>query len=126
MVAWLGYKQGYVEFDRDKRITGKSQYSFGHRIDLARAGILSFSNAPLRLAIYMALISGLLAICLIGYGICMEYLRQINTTLWLIPSVIILIVGTMQLICIGIIGEYIGLLVEEAKDRPLYLVTEII
>ena len=125
MFAWVGFKSTDVFYDRKARIAGKTTWNYFKLFNLAIEGITSFSSAPLRLAMYL----GLGVACL-----SMTYAAVVifKTLVWGesvagYPSLMValLFLGAMQLICIGIIGEYLGRVYEESKGRPIYLVKSI-
>lgn len=122
--AWLGFKQTAIVFDRPGRFAGETKYSFARLVGLATDGILSLSKAPLRLATYMGfIVSG--ASFLLGVFFAIQ---QITGTAhaargWASTIVVVLFLGGVQLICIGVIGEFIGRVYDEVKQRPLYIVS---
>lgn len=125
MFAWVGFKSTDVFYDRKARVAGKTTWNYFKLFNLAIEGITSFSSAPLRLAMYL----GLGVACL-----SMTYAAVVifKTLVWGesvagYPSLMValLFLGAMQLICIGIIGEYLGRVYEESKGRPIYLVKSI-
>jgi len=120
--AWIGFPTSEVAYERDPRYSGTSKFDFLKLLNHAIDGITSFSTMPLRIATYLGLVVSLLAFT---YGIAIV----IRTALYgdpvagfptLIASILFL--GGVQLLCIGIIGEYVGRIYGEAKQRPLYLV----
>jgi len=133
MRAWVGYKQIGIPCDRAKRLSGKPAYTFSKMIKLSLDGIFSFSNAPLRLISY----SGFLVFFLAVIGTLVSLFQKIITALHLEgrisewsgfnPIVLsVLFIGGLQLIGIGIIGEYIGRIFNEVKQRPMFLIKETI
>lgn len=124
MVSWVGFNQAAVLYRRAPRFAGKSKYPLFKMIRFAVDGVLSFSFAPLRLAIWI----GFLAIGLAIAGIVYAVLLRLYTTDWVRGwasiFVAVLFMGGVQLISIGIIGEYIGRIYGEVKQRPLYFVQE--
>ncbi len=122
MVSWIGFSQTGIEFNRAKRFSGKSKYSTVSMIRLAVDGLLSFSFFPLRIASLLGIITAFGAIVFIFYTI---YLKTYGSTVkgWSSTIVIILFLGSIQLIAIGIIGEYLGRIYEEVKRRPLYVIS---
>jgi glycosyltransferase involved in cell wall biosynthesis len=123
--AWIGFPTSKVAYERDPRYSGKSKFDFLKLLNHAIDGITSFSTMPLRIATYLGLLVSLLAFT---YGIIIV----IRTTLHgdpvagfptLIASILFL--GGVQLLCIGIIGEYVGRIYGEAKQRPLYLIEDV-
>jgi glycosyltransferase involved in cell wall biosynthesis len=126
MVPWLGYKSISLEYDRAKRFAGETKYPLSKMLSFATNAILSFSSKPLTLAIRL----GLVTICTgILSGIYMLYLKIFtNTPIPGLTAVLLSIVifSGVQILLIGIIGEYIARIFEEIKARPLYLVSETI
>ena len=122
--AWLGFRQTAILFDRPARLAGETKYSFGRLIGLATDGILSLSKAPLRLATYMGfIVSGVSFLLGVFFAI-----QQIMGTAhaargWASTIVVVLFLGGVQLICIGVIGEFIGRIYDEVKQRPPYVVS---
>lgn len=124
--AWVGFKQIGVEFDRPARFAGKPQMSLGRLIQLALDGIFSFSNVPLRVAVYVGLCSALVAFAG-GLFVIYEKLFTDKAILgWASTIVSITFLGGLILMTLGIIGEYIGRIYDEVKQRPLYVVGEMV
>lgn len=124
MVAWTGFNQTGVKFKRDERGAGKTKYSYSKSIELALAGITSFSFIPLRLATYLGLIVSGLSFLYGIYVLYLKFIRGMTVQGWASIMVTVLFLGGVQLITLGIIGEYIGRLGEESKQRPTYVVKE--
>ena len=124
--AWVGFKQIALEFDRDARYAGEVKYTFAKSFALAINGLVSFSSVPLRLSTYLGLFSAVLAIVM---AILVLYWRIFipNSTLTGFATIAIAIffLGAVQLISIGILGEYVGRIYEEVKHRPLYTLSEV-
>jgi polyisoprenyl-phosphate glycosyltransferase len=124
MRAWAGFRQIGVEYDRGARYAGKAQMSFRRLMELALDGIFSFSQAPLRMAIYIGLASSA-ASFLGGTFVLYEKLFTDRAILgWASTIVSIAFLGGMILMTLGIIGEYIGRIYDEVKQRPLYVIQE--
>lgn len=122
--AWVGFKQTAVLYERGARFAGKPQMSFGRLLHLAMDGIFSFSNVPLRLAVYVGLISAVFAFAG-GLYVLYEKLFTDKAILgWASTIITITFLGGLILITLGVIGEYIGRIYDEVKRRPLYLVSE--
>ncbi len=123
--AWVGFRQTAVHFERDPRFAGEVKYTFGKSWALAIDGIISFSRVPLRLATYLGLLSAGMALLMI---LLVIYWRLIDPHSPLIGFTLITLamffLGSVQLICIGILGEYIGRIYEEVKGRPIYTLKE--
>ena len=124
--AWVGYRQTAVQFERDPRFAGKEKYTFGKSWALAINGIVSLSKVPLRVATYLGMVSAVTALVMI---LLVLYWRLFDPASPLIGFTLITIalffLGSVQLFCIGILGEYIGRIYEEVKGRPIYTVKEI-
>ena len=124
LFAWIGFKQKAVHYKRDPRRAGKSKWSYWRLWNFALDGITSFTIAPLKISTYVGTITALSAF---GYGIYMviETLLHGNEVPGY-PSliVIILMLGGIQLVAIGILGEYLGRIFNETKQRPLYFINE--
>jgi dolichol-phosphate mannosyltransferase len=125
MISWVGFDQRPLPFHRGSRVGGKTRYSIGRLTALAVDAITSFSIRPLRLAIAMALLSMPLAIVLTVY-IIGGWLLGLSVQGWASVMMVVVMFGTAQLIILGIIGEYLGRLYMAAKNRPLYIVSEVL
>lgn len=124
LFAWIGFKQKAVYYQRNARYEGESKWNYRHLWSFALDGITSFTIAPLKISTYIGLVTALGAF---GYGIYMviETLIHGNEVPGY-PSliVIILILGGIQLVAIGVLGEYLGRIFNETKQRPLYFINE--
>ena len=121
--AWLGFRQTAIVFERPARFAGETKYPFRRLVGLATDGVLSLSKAPLRLATYMGFIVSAASFVL---GVFFA-IQQLTGTAhaargWASTIVVVLFLGGVQLICIGVIGEFIGRIYDEVKQRPLYVV----
>lgn len=125
LVAWGGYPAEYVYFNREKRLTGETHYTLSRMLNFALEGIISFSTKPLRLASYLGFVSSGLGFLGIIYAIVGKFFHPINwVTGWTALFVGIMFVGGVQLLTIGIIGEYISRIYIEIQKRPQYLIKE--
>jgi dolichol-phosphate mannosyltransferase len=124
LVAWTGHKSKSIEYIEDKRIWGTSKYTFANMLKLAIDAITSFSTFPLRIAsivgIFMAMTSGLYGLYVVVTWI---YNREVILG-WSSVILSVLFIGGIQLVILGIVGEYIGKIFLETKRRPLYLIGE--
>ncbi|OAK36711.1 glycosyltransferase family 2 protein [Bacillus wiedmannii] len=124
MFSWIGYNKKEILFDRDPRAAGETKWNYFKLMDLAIEGITSFTTAPLRLASFMGFTVSFLAFIYMIWIIIktLMYGESVNGY----PSMMtaILFIGGVQLISIGIIGEYLGRIFNETKQRPLYFVDE--
>jgi polyisoprenyl-phosphate glycosyltransferase len=125
MVSWVGFKQTEVRYVRHERFAGETKYPFSKMLKFAIDGLLAFSQVPLRLASGLGLISSLVSFVFIVYGLVMKYLypEQVIPG-WSSLFSAVLFIGGIQLICLGVLGEYIGRIYEEIKQRPLYIIQE--
>lgn len=124
LVSWVGFRQTGVYYARDKRHAGITKYPFRKMLKFAVDGITSFSSTPLKLATwlgYLASLLGFLYACSVFIQKALGYTVQG----WATIMIGILFIGGVQLICIGIMGEYVGRIFDEIKQRPLYVVEEI-
>jgi len=125
LVAWPGFKTDYIYFKRDKRLTGKTHYSFFKMVNFALDGIISFSTKPLRLAVYFGFITALTGFFGIVYKLIEKLIYPEHFTVgWSGLFTAIIFLGGIQLITIGIIGEYIGKIYQEIKKRPNFIIKE--
>jgi glycosyltransferase involved in cell wall biosynthesis len=122
LYAWVGYPQKAVPYQPDMRFAGKTKWNFWHLWNFAIEGVTSFSTLPLKVATYLGFLSAAAAFC---YGLFI----LVNTLLYGNPVkgfpsviVVILFLGGIQMMFIGIIGEYIGRMFDETKNRPLYFI----
>ncbi len=128
LVSWVGFSQVGVEYDRDERRSGVTKYPLPKMIRFAIDGITSFSDVPLRFASYLGFASSAVAfvyaLIVIGYKF-LSLNPPAYTRGWASTIVAVLFLGGVQLISLGILGEYIGRIYDEVKGRPMYLISEI-
>lgn len=125
MVAWLGFKQVPFLYDRDARFSGTTQYTLRKRLSFAADAVVSFSILPLRIATF---IGGLLILVLpaIAAYALISWLATGAVPGW--TSLMLLVVGVSaaQLLVLGVIGEYVGRIYMQSKERPLFLIAELL
>jgi dolichol-phosphate mannosyltransferase len=127
MVSWVGFRQCRLEYVRRERFAGETKYPLKKMVRFALDGILSFSQIPLKVSSVFGFLCSLLSFCLIIYGLVEKFFyAQSVIRGWLSTFVAILFLGGVQLICIGILGEYLGRIYDEIKNRPLYVCDELI
>lgn len=126
LVAWLGYKQTFIEYDRDKRLAGKSKFTIMTMIQFVMEGVTSFSVLPLKLATILGFLSSVFSFLYILYALYAYLVLHVTVPGWATTVIAIFFLGGVQLLCLGIIGEYLGMVNDEAKNRPLYIIDEII
>jgi len=122
MTVWVGYNQTSIPYERDPRFAGETKYTLRRMLRLSLDAISSFSNLPLQLAMLLGFVFSIIAFLAIpiaiGFRIAGEFVPGITTVL-----LVVLLLGGIQLITVGIIGEYLGRVYDEVKRRPLYLVS---
>jgi dolichol-phosphate mannosyltransferase len=124
-IAWIGYKQTCVEYVRDPRFSGKTGYSFSKLMKLAIDGITGFSSRPLKFASNMGIVVSVFSFCIIVYALISHYLLHTPPLRgWTSVIISVSFIGGVQLITIGIIGEYISRINNDVRKRPLYIVEE--
>ena len=123
LVNTLGFKVAEVEFVAPPRFAGQSKFNLRKMLHFALDGITAFSNLPLRWAFYTGLVMGLISMALLGHVLYEKFVDEDIVPGWATTMVSILFLGGIQLVGIGILGEYIGRIFEEIKHRPLYLVS---
>lgn len=125
LVSWPGFKTDFVFFDRQKRFAGKTHYPFKKMLNFAVEGIISFSIKPLRIASYLGFITAGIGFFGIIYAVLGKiFLPKYWVTGWTALFVGIMFLGGVQLLTIGIIGEYIGKIYQEIQSRPQFLIKE--
>ncbi|GBL10309.1 putative glycosyltransferase [Microcystis aeruginosa Sj] len=124
--AWIGFRQTAVKFERDPRFAGEVKYTFKKSLALAINSLVSFSKIPLRISTYLGLFSALIAL-LMALLVLYWRLQQPDSPVTGLATILIAVffLGSVQLISIGILGEYIGRIYEEVKGRPAYTIAEI-
>jgi dolichol-phosphate mannosyltransferase len=117
--AWIGFQQTAVPFEREPRFAGDVKYTFRKSFNLAMTGIVSFSRVPLRIATYLGLIVAVFALTMV---VVVIYWRLYHPAAPLIGYTIItaaiFFLSAVQLLCLGILGEYLGRVYEEVRGRP--------
>jgi dolichol-phosphate mannosyltransferase len=127
MVSWIGFRQVALPYERDVRHAGRTKYSLLRMMRFAMDGILSFSVVPLRLAAFSGLVAIWLALAGIVVAVVVRVLRLYDLQLgrgWASLFVAVLFMGGVQLLTLGVMGEYLGRIYTEVKRRPLYAVQE--
>lgn len=123
-IAWLGFRQTYVEFERDERKYGNTAFTTKKMLRFAFQGITGFSDSPLRLASWLGLIVSAVAFVVILYAVYSKFILKEVITGWTSIIISTMFIGGIQLLTIGIIGEYINRINTETKNRPLYIVED--
>lgn len=124
--SWVGFRQLGITYERDVRFAGKSKYNFSRLVNLALGGLISFSYLPLRLSTILGLGISILSLLSAIYYVIKKLTTGLGPPGFATQIVLILFLGGAQLITLGILGEYIGKLLDEIKGRPTYLVRDVI
>jgi dolichol-phosphate mannosyltransferase len=124
MSAWVGFKQVGVNYKRAARLTGETKYPFKKMLKLALTAITGFSYVPLQIATYIGFISAGISLIAIPIVILLRILGSQQFIGQATTLIAVLFLGGVQLISLGILGEYIGRIYDEVKGRPLYIVSE--
>lgn len=123
-IAWTGFSQTFVYFHRDERKHGQTGYTFGKMLRFALDGITSFSGLPLKIASFAGFFVSFFALLVILYALYSKFIKHEVVTGWTSLIISTMFIGGIQLLTIGIIGEYIGRISTDVKNRPLYIVDE--
>ncbi len=123
-ISWIGFPQTFVEYDRPERTQGQSGYSYSKMIRLALDGITSYSNLPLKIATVSGFVVSGISFLVMLYTLYSRFIIRDYVPGWSSLMISILFLGGVQLIAIGIIGEYISRLSENVRNRPLYIINE--
>lgn len=126
LMSWVGFKQTAIEFERNKRFAGETKYPLKKMLKLAMDGIMSFSYKPLKLASYIgSILSGISFLYLIYVLVQKLFFPETSQSGWTSLIAVNLFFNGIILLMLGIIGEYIGRIYDEAKGRPLYIINEL-
>ncbi|MGE4351290.1 MAG: glycosyltransferase family 2 protein [Bdellovibrionales bacterium] len=124
MISWIGLKQIPLPYTRQARRTGQSGYPLGKMIHFAMEAITSFSTVPMRLASYTGALFGVFSLALLIY-VFRAWLAGETVQGWTSLMVVVLVIGSVQLLCLGVFGEYLGRLYQESKRRPLFIIESV-
>jgi dolichol-phosphate mannosyltransferase len=119
LITWLGFRQEYVEYDKQQRVSGQSGWTLARKIKLVVDSITSFSGFPIRLCTYVGLMFVMCSLVLLSFAVAL--LPQLGGGVLLVLSLIVGLAG-FQLVAIGIVGEYVWRALEETRRRPPYLI----
>ncbi len=124
MFSWIGYKKKEVLYDRNPRVAGTTKWNYGKLMDLAIDGITSLTTSPLRISTFIAIPTFIVLFCYFVYVIAKAFV--VDQPIQAYQSIILLILffSGIQILLFGIVGEYLGRIFNETKNRPLYLVNE--
>jgi polyisoprenyl-phosphate glycosyltransferase len=124
MTRWVGYEQGTIEFDRPPRPAGASKYTLRKMLGFGWDAIISFSSVPLRIASVLGFVFSFLGLVYLTYVIAVRLFTDQAVAGWTSVVAAVVVLGGVQLLCLGIIGQYLGRMYDEIKGRPLFLVAE--
>jgi polyisoprenyl-phosphate glycosyltransferase len=124
--SWIGFRRYGLEYERLPRLAGVTKYPLHKMLRLALDGILSFSVVPLRLVSIMGVATAGFSVLGISYALVLRLFTRIWVPGWTLLFIGMLFIGGLQMLSLGIVGEYIGRIYTEAKQRPLYLVREVL
>lgn len=125
MFSWIGYKKKEILYDRDPRVAGETKWNYFKLLNLALDGITSFTTAPLRIASVFGILISFLAFIYIVYLVIRTIFFGSDLAGYPSTMAVMLFLGGVQLLSLGIIGEYIGRIFNETKQRPLYFIEEL-
>ena len=126
IVREVGYPSSTVEYERQAREAGESKYPLKKMLSFAWKGITAFSTAPLRMITVLGLLSGFASFSLIAWVLTVRLFTDNATPGWASVLLPLLFIGSVQLLCLGIIGEYLSKIYEEVKRRPKFHISEIV
>jgi dolichol-phosphate mannosyltransferase len=126
MTSWIGLKQTAIYYNRDVRFAGVTKYPLRKMIKFAVSGIFSFSTLPLKIATWLGIAASIIAFLGIIYIFYIRLFMNDWVKGWAFTSVLILFFAGMQLLTLGILGQYVGLIYKQSKHRPLYVIDRII
>ena len=124
--AWVGYNTEFIPYTACERHSGTTKWNFWKLLNYAIEGIIGYSTAPLRFSIYIGGFTAVSAVLYLIWVVCEKLFWGIDIPGYATIIVLILLLGSMQLFCIGIIGEYVGRTFEQSKNRPVYIAKEIL
>jgi dolichol-phosphate mannosyltransferase len=124
LASWIGFRQTSVPYVRDVRYAGTTKYPLKKMLRFAVSGLISFSSVPLQLASYLGFAVSFIGFVYMAYAVWLKLFTDRTVLGWTSVMVAVLFLGGIQLLCLGIVGEYIGRIYEEVKQRPLYIVDE--
>jgi len=124
MFSWIGFKQTFIEYERDERFAGETKYPLRKMLRFASDGIIAFSTKPLKIVMSLGFLSVLVSFGVLAYTILVKLFGQEVEAGWASIMVAITFFSGIQLLGMGIVGEYIARIYDESKNRPIYVVRE--
>lgn len=126
MCSWIGFRQYGLKYNRAPRFAGRTKYPVRKMLNLAIAGIVSFSTVPLRLMTAVGMVSAVVSFLGVLYALFVRLFTDTWVPGWTMLFIGMLVIGGLQLVSLGIVGEYIARIYDEAKRRPLYLTRSVL
>lgn len=123
-ISWIGFKQTYIEYERDERLGGVTGYTYKKMFRFALDGITSFSDFPLKFASMAGFVVSFFAFIVMLYTLYSKFILKDVVQGWTSIMLSVMFIGGIQLICVGIIGEYISRIGNNIKNRPLYIINK--
>lgn len=123
-ISWVGFNQTFVEYDRQERQAGSTGYTYRKMLHFALDGITAFSDVPLKIVTYFGFIVSVIAFFVAIYALLAKFVWENSVPGWTSLMIAILFIGGIQMIAIGIIGEYLSRMNHNIRDRPLYIIRE--
>ncbi len=124
LISWLGFKQTAVEFVREERFAGETKYPLKKMLKLASDGITSFSYKPLKIAIFLGVVISAASFIFLLAALFGKFFFNATISFFMLAVMLSLLLNGLMFMMLGIIGEYIGRIYDEAKGRPLYIISE--
>ena len=124
MTSWVGFRQAGVPYQRDARYAGETKYPTRRMIRFALDAITSFSTTPIRLVTGVGFVVVAFCVGVLAWAVYIKFFTDTAVAGWTSVLIVVLLLGGMQLVAFGVIGQYVARIFEEAKQRPLYLVEE--
>lgn len=124
--AWVGYSTCFIPYTACKRAAGTTKWNFPKLMNYAIDGIIGYSTKPLRMATFLGMLTSAAAVIYLILVVLEKLIMGIDIPGYATLTVLVLFLGSMQLFCIGIIGEYVGRTFEQSKNRPIYIAKEIL
>lgn len=126
MISWIGFQQTFIEYERDERFAGETKYPLKKMIKFASDGIIAFSTKPLRMVTTLGMAAVFISFIVLIYTIIVKLIGQEVQSGWASIMVAITFFSGIQLLGLGIVGQYIARIYDESKNRPIYIVKELI
>ncbi|MFA5817345.1 MAG: glycosyltransferase family 2 protein [Bacteroidales bacterium] len=123
LVVWMGFKQGIVSYVAPPRTQGQTNYTLKRMMRLGLDGITAFSSKPLRISAYLGIVTTIVGLLYMIYAL-IAYLTGHTSPGWTSLIAVVVLLGGVQLLCLGIIGEYIARIYNESKNRPLFFIKD--